>query len=132
MYPIADMLVQIKNAQATGASQVETPFSKTKMTIASLLKSAGYLEHVERTTKKGKKSEHEYLTLMLRYVQGVPAISGVKIISTPSRHLYIKAHEIRPVRSGYGAAVVSTPEGIMMAKEAKKKKLGGEMLFEIW
>lgn len=132
MSPISDMLVRIKNAQASGADSVIVPFSKMKLAIASVLQSAGYLESVERRAKKGRKSEHENLELGLRFVDGAPVINGIKIISRPSRHLYTKVSGSRSGRSGRGIAVMSTPRGIMTSPEARKQNVGGEILFEIW
>ena len=69
----------------------------------------------------------------LKYDQdGRSAVDGINIISRPSRHIYIKADEIRPVRSGHGLAIISTSQGIMNSKEARKAGLGGEVMFEIW
>jgi len=130
--PIADMLTRIKNAQMVNAEQVSIPASKVKNKIASILKESGFVTHVEKKTRKGRKVEHDYLELTLRYVDGRAAISGIRLISRPSRHMYIKAKEIRPVRSGYGVAIVSTPKGIMTSKEALKQNVGGEIMFEIW
>lgn len=132
MDPISDMLIQIKNAQAVGHEQVALPFSKMKLRIAEILKDRGYLADVERKNKKGKKSEREYLYLTLKYQDNQGALSGIKIISRPSRRMYIKAKEIKPVRSGYGLAIISTPQGVMDSKEARKNNLGGEILFEVW
>ena len=132
MDPIADMLIRIKNAQAVRAEQVVMPFSKVKFKIANLLKEAGYISEVERKTKKAKKTEHEYLQLTLKYLDNQGALSGVKIISRPSRRMYIKATEIKPVRSGYGMGIVSTSKGIMSSREAKKLGLGGEIMCEVW
>lgn len=132
MDPIADMLIRIKNAQAVRGEQVVMPFSKVKLKIANLLKEAGYISEVERKNKKAKKAEHEYLQLTLKYLDNQGAISGVKIISRPSRRMYIKADEIKPVRSGYGMAIVSTSKGIMSSREAKKLGLGGEIMCEVW
>ena len=126
------MLIQIKNAQAVGHEQVALPFSKVKFRIAEILKSAGYLADVERKNKKGKKVEHEYLHLTLKYQDNQGAINGIKIVSRPSRRMYIKADDIKLVRSGYGIAVISTSKGIMNSKEARKNNLGGEILFEIY
>ena len=111
------------------------PFSKVKFRIASILKDAGYVTEVDRKKRKARKAELEWLDLTLKYQdesssQG--AISGIRIISRPSRHIYTKASELRPVRSGYGVAIVSTSQGIMTSKEAKKANLGGEIMFEIW
>jgi len=132
MDPISDMLIRIKNAQAVKSEQVVIPFSKVKFRIANILKESGYVSEVERKSKKAKKAEHEYLQLTLKYQDGQATLSGVKLISKPSRRMYIKAKEIRPVRSGYGLAIVSTSKGIMASKEAKKNKLGGEIICEIW
>ncbi|MEK7076395.1 MAG: 30S ribosomal protein S8 [Patescibacteria group bacterium] len=132
MDQIADMLIRIKNAQAVKGEQVVMPFSKVKFKIASILKEAGYISEVERKNKKVKKSEHEYLQLTLKYQDNQGVLSGVKIISRPSRRMYIKAEEIKSVRSGYGLAVISTSKGIMNSREARKLGLGGEIICEVW
>ena len=132
MYPISDMLVQIMNAQAVNKESVVLPFSRMKFDVANIMKAGGYLVGVERKTRKTKKSEHEQIFITLKYDGHGPAVSGIKIISRPSRRMYIKASQIKPVRSGHGMAVVSTPKGIMSSKEARKQNLGGEMLFEVW
>ena len=126
------MLIRIKNAQAVRGEQVTMPFSKVKFRIANILKEAGYISEVERKNKKAKKAEHEYLQLTLKYVDNQGALSGVKIISRPSRRMYIKAAEIKSVRSGYGIGIVSTSKGIMNSREAKKSGLGGEIICEVW
>ena len=112
--------------------QVLIPFSKMKFAMANVLKADGYLEEVERKSKKIKKTEHDFLLLTLRYKDGEGAIQDIKIISKPSRRMYIKAEDIRPVRSGYGLAIVSTSHGVMNSRDAKKQKLGGELICEIW
>ena len=132
MDPISDMLIRIKNAQAVRGEQVVMPFSKVNFKIANLLKEAGYISEVERKNKKAKKAEHEHLQLTLKYQDNQGALSDVKIISRPSRRMYIKAKDIKSVRSGYGLAIVSTSKGIMSSRKAKKLGLGGEILFEVW
>jgi len=132
MDPIADMLTRITNAQAARHEHVSVPFSGVKFAIAQLLKSSGYLTDVERKKRKAEKAEVEYLELTLRYDDGRGAVSGVRLVSRPSRHIYTKAGAIRPVRSGYGLAVVSTPKGIMSGASARKENVGGEVMFEIW
>ncbi len=132
MDPISDILIRIKNAQAVKQEQVLVPFSGAKFKIANILKNEGFISEIERKKKKTKKSELEYLLLTLKYSDGTGAINGIKIISRPSRRMYIKAKDIRLVRSGYGMAVISTPEGIMSSREARKKNLGGEIMFEIY
>ena len=130
--PISDMLIQIKNAQMVSKDQVLIPSSKMKFAMANVLKAAGFLSDVERKTKKIKKTEHDYLLLTLKYEDGQGALQGLKIISKPSRRMYIKGADIRPVRSGYGLAIISTSKGIMSSKDAWKQKLGGEILCEVW
>lgn len=132
MDPISDMMNRIKNAQAVGHERVSVPFSNVKMQIAQILKTAGYVGDVERRTRTTKKSEIAYLDLALKYEGGAGAISGLRIISRPSRHIYIKASQIKPVRSGFGTAIVSTSKGVMTSQEARKSGLGGEVMFEIW
>ena len=133
--PISDLLIRIKNAQMVSRDQVLIPFSKMKFAIANVLKDASYLTEVERKKKiapGGKKTEHEYLLLTLKYLDGEKAIQGIKIISKPSRRIYIKAEAIHPVHSGYGLAIISTSQGVMNSRDAKKQKLGGELICEIW
>ncbi len=130
--PISDLLIRIKNAQMVSHDQVLIPFSKMKFAMANVLKADGYLTDVERKNKKTKKTEHEYLLLTLKYQDGEGAIQGIKIISKPSRRMYIKAEEIRPVHSGYGLAIISTSQGVMNSRDARKQKLGGELICEIW
>jgi len=132
MDPISDMLTRIKNAQAARKEHVSVPFSNVKFRIATILKEAGYLAGVDRKKRKAVKAEVEYIDMDLKYEDSLGAISGIRIISRPSRHIYTKAHEIRPVRSGFGSAIVSTSQGIMTSQDARKAKLGGEVLFEIW
>lgn len=133
MDPIADMIIRISNAQAVRHERVSVPFSTVKFKIATVLKEAGYLGDVERKKRKARTAEVEYLDLALRYEDsGQGVISGVRLISRPSRHIYTKAKAIRPVRSGYGLAVVSTPKGIMSGADARRENVGGEVMFEIW
>ena len=132
MYPIGEMLTTIMNAQAVNKESVVLPFSRMKFDIANILKAGSYVAGVEKKKKKTKKSEQELLAINLKYDEYGPAISGFKLISRPSRRMYIKASQIRPIRSGYGVLIISTPKGVMNSKEAKKQKLGGEMLFEVW
>jgi len=133
MDPVLNMLVQIKNAQAVGKEQVLVPFSKVKFTIVQILKENNFVGDIEKKKKKARKSELDYLSVMLRYDDNKqPAISGIKIISRPSRHMYVGAKDIKSVHSGYGIAVISTSKGIMSSKEARKQGIGGEIMFEVW
>lgn len=126
--PIADMLNRIKNAQKVGHETAEMPSSKIKLEIAKILEKEGFLEKVD---KKRVKDRH-ILVLKLKYQQGVPAIADLRRLSKPGRRLYVGASDIKSVKQGYGIALISTSRGLMTDKEAKKKKLGGEVLCEIW
>jgi small subunit ribosomal protein S8 len=122
--PIADFLVRLRNASMAGKERVLVPFSHMKRSIADLLAREGYVADVDLNERN--------LILSLVYKNGRPAISGVKRISKPGRRLYLGVRDVRPVRRGHGLLVLSTPAGILSGKEAKQKRVGGEVLFEIW
>lgn len=127
--PVADLINRLKNAGAVKHASVSIPFSNLKLAIAEKLKDAGYVKAIEKKGKKIKKT----LDIVLKYNDaGVPVINGVKRISKPGRRLYKSVHEIMPVKYGHGALILSTPSGIKTDKEARKEKVGGEALFEIW
>lgn len=132
MDPIADMLTRIRNAQKVRKERVTVSFSKVKLKIANVLKETGFISSVERKTKKTNKSEHEDIEIVLKYADGFGAVTGLKMVSKPSRRMYIKATDIKPVKSGYGVAIISTSKGIMNSLEARKNNLGGEIIFEVW
>lgn len=103
--------------------------SKMKFAIAKILEREGYLEHVE-TYNDGAKP---MIRLILAYnTQGEPALSSVTRMSKPSRRVYVKATEIHNVRSGMGCAILSTPNGLMTNSEARKRRLGGEVICEVF
>ena len=127
--PIGDFINRLKNAGAIKQESVCVPFSNVKLAIAEKLKDAGYVKAVEKKGKKVKKT----LDVALVYTpSGESKIQGVKRISKPGRRLYKSVHEIIPVRYGHGSLILSTPAGIKTDKEARKEKVGGEALFEIW
>ncbi len=128
MDTISNMIIQIKNAGNVGHDRVVLPYSKLKASIAEVLKKENFVKGVELETKKGKKM----LALELFVENRVPKIKGVERISKPSRRIYKKFSEIRAVKNGYGALILSTSRGIMSGREAKKASLGGEALFSIW
>ena len=126
---IADMMVQIKNAGMVHKQSVVFPYSKLKMSIAEALLKAGFVEAV---LKKGKKII-KYIDITLAYnTDGTAKIHGVERISKSSKRVYYKAVEARPVKSGYGVMVLSTPKGILTDEQARKDNVGGEALFKIW
>jgi len=126
--PITDLLNQIKNAQAVLHPKIEIPFSNLKYEIAKILERKGFVQKLE---KKGKKTKKTF-EIILKYEGKVPVISGLKRISRPGQRIYLKTKEIKSVKGGYGIAIISTPKGLMTDKEAKRQKLGGEVLCEIW
>lgn len=126
--PITDMLNQIKNAQAVGKTEVLVPFSKIKNEIAIILSKKGFAGEIKKTVK-GKVN---MLRISLKYNDKAPAIAGAKRISKPGQRIYNAYHEIKKVHGGYGILVISTSKGLMTGQEARKAKLGGEVLLEIW
>lgn len=127
--PIGDFIVRLKNAGAVKKATVSMPYSNFKHAIAQKLMEAGWVKQVEKKGKKIKKT----LDVSLKYDDnGVPYIQGVKRVSKPGRRLYRGVEQIIPVRYGHGSLILSTPKGVLTDKEAKKEKVGGEALFEIW
>lgn len=123
-----DVLVQLKNAQAVKKETVKLPYTKMDEAIVDVLVARGFLAGVERKGRGPKR----ILEIRLRYADGQGAIRGVKLVSKPSRRIYLGFRDMRPVRHGYGILLLSTPNGIMTNDEARKKRVGGEALFEIW
>jgi len=123
-----DLLTKLKNAQAVKKENIKVAYLKMDEKILELLKENDYIEDIER---KGKGTKR-VLDIKLKYLNDKGVIDGIQFISKPSRRLYIGHKEIKPVRHGYGLLILSTPKGILTGKEAKKMKVGGEMLFEIW
>ncbi len=132
MSPIANMLVQIKNAQMVGHERTVVPFSKLKYAIAMLLKDKGYLATVEKKKKKQHKTELPYLELGLAYTDGKGAIHDVVLHSKPSRRMYAGKDALYPVKNGFGISIVSTSQGIMTGDAARKAGVGGELVCEVW
>jgi len=125
--PIADMLTRIRNGYLIGKETVTVPFSKMKEGILKILVKEGFLAGYKVKGREKKKIEAEIL-----YKSGKPAISHISRVSKGSRRVYKKAKNMPIVLSGYGLAVVSTPEGLMTNKQARKKKLGGEIICKVW
>jgi len=126
--PITDMLNQIRNAQAVQKPEILITFSNFKNEIASILSKEKFIGEI----KKQSKGKVKMLKIGLKYDGGIPAIQGAKRISKPGQRIYVKANEIKSVRGGFGVSIISTPKGLMTNKEAKKAKLGGEVLLEVW
>lgn len=125
---IGDMLVQIKNAYMAGKPVVVLPHAKLKEAVARILMEEGYLSSVAASGEGVKKM----LELTLRYHGATPALTDLKRKSKPGLRVYVGAHAIPTVVGGMGVAILSTPQGIMTGKQAKKNHIGGELLCEVW
>ena len=128
MDTISNMIIQIKNAGNAGHDNTAVSYSKLKHSVADVLKKEGFIKDVEVKTEKGKK----VLFLSLFIENRIPKIKGIQRISKPSKRVYKKFSEIRSVKNGYGALIISTSKGVMSGREAKRASLGGEALFTIW
>ncbi len=126
--PITDMLNQIMNAEAVEKQEILLYFSNVKQEIATMLVRGGFLVDA----KKVMKGKSKMLKLSLKYNAGIRAIEGVRRISKPGQRIYVKSSDIKRVRGGFGVSIISTPKGLMTGTEAKKAKLGGEVLIEVW
>ena len=126
--PIADMLNRMVNAQAVQKETVVLPFSQIKYAIAKILEQRRFVKHVDFKGKRTRK----VIEINLRYLKGEPRITGVKRISRPGQRHYASSHKIKRVRNGQGIAVISTSKGLMTDQDARREKIGGEILREIW
>lgn len=126
--PIADMCARIKNAYQVGQKNLAIPFSKMKEEIAKILVAKGYIKEM----KIEGKDKEKRIILTLLYKKKQPAMTGIKRISRPGMRAYAKANKISPVLSGLGISIISTSQGLMTSREARKKNLGGEIICSIW
>ncbi len=127
--PIADMLTRIRNAMAALHPETTMPSSKQKEEVARILSEEGYIDgYAVADGRVGKD-----LTIRLRYNdERVPALSGLNRISKPGLRVYKGATEVPRVRGGIGVAIVSTSDGVMTDREARRRNVGGEILCEVW
>lgn len=126
--PIADMLTRIKNANAMRHETVTVQSSQLKSAILEVLKNEGFI--VDYTVSKDVKS---VTTITLKYTENNQrVIKGLKRISKPSLHVYSTAEDLPKVLNGLGVAIISTSQGIMSDKQARKQKIGGEVLAYVW
>jgi len=127
--PIADMLTRIRNAQMVFHEAVDIPHSKLKTKLAEVLKSEGYVRSF-RVISDGRR---RFIRIFLKYDEkGTPVIEGLKRISKPSRRVYIGYDDIPKVLNGYGVNLISTSKGILTDREARKMRVGGEILCSVW
>ena len=127
--PIADMLTRIRNANTALHPQVKMPSSKLKEEVAKILASEGFLDSYKvEDAKVGKE-----LVISLRYVNNRDRVlQGVRRISTPGHRVYKGAGDLGRVRGGIGVSIISTSEGLLTDREARRRKVGGEVLCEVW
>jgi len=126
--PISDLIIRLKNGSEAKKPFVLISYSRFAESVAHALKKAGYVAGIE---KKGKPFSRE-IEVGLVYFETGARIHGVERVSKPSRRVYMKSSDIRMYRSGFGNTFLSTPKGIMTDVEARKNKVGGEVLFKIW
>ncbi len=127
--PISDLLARIRNASIARHDRADMPHSNLKQHIAEVLKQEGYLDDVRTSDGEGKKT----LTIVLRYGRDkASAIDGVRRVSAPGRRVYVRHDRIPRVRSGMGISILSTSRGVMTDREAREKRVGGELLCEVW
>ena len=128
---VGDFIIRLQNAAIAGKSDVSFPYSGHILAIAKKLRELGFLSEVD--VKEREDGVKKDIAVMLAYSDaGEPKLRGVKRISKPGRRLYIPASGAHAVKGGTGARIISTPRGIVSDREARKVKVGGENLFEIW
>lgn len=127
--PISDMLTRMRNAIAAKHSRVDIPASKLKMEIARILKEEGYINNFVVKGEGVRKN----IRVFLRYdTRGTSSISHLSRVSRPGRRVYMRSVEIPKVLGGYGVNIVSTSQGLMSGKRARRENIGGEVLAEIY
>lgn len=127
MDPISNFLNKLKIAGRTGKESFLFPASRVILAIAEALEKKGYIQSVAKKGKKGR-----YLEITLSYDGKTPKVQSVKRVSRLSKRVYRKAKDLRPIRNGFGTAILSTPRGILSDMDARTAKVGGEVLFEVW
>lgn len=129
--PIADLLTRIRNAHLAKHDRTRVPSSKLKLAVCKVLENAGYIKGFR--VHEASATPSDDIEVLLKYNdQGVAAISSIKRVSKPGRRVYSSAIELKPVLNGIGTAIVSTPEGLMTDEEARERRVGGEVLCEIY
>ena len=126
--PIGDMLARIKNSQLRNHKKLELPSSKFKIKITEILKSEGYIIDYSVTSEKNKSN----LEISLKYNSGNPVISSIERVSKPGRRIFSSAESLPKVNNGLGIAIISTPKGVMTDIDARKQKVGGEIICKVF
>ena len=126
--PIGDMLARIKNSQLRNHKQVEMPSSNFKMKIADVLKNEGYINGFNVDKNENK----QVLIIDLKYNSGSPVISVIERVSKPGRRVFSSAQSLPKINNGLGIAIISTPKGVMTDIDARKQKVGGEIICKVF
>ena len=126
--PIGDMIARVKNAQARRHKKVELPSSKFKSKIADILKNEGFIKDFKVSSEEKKN----ILSLELKYHSGNPVISNFERISKPGRRIFSSADSLPKINNGLGIAILSTPKGVMTDIDARKQRVGGEIICKVF
>ena len=126
--PIGDMLARIKNSLLRNHKKVELPSSKFKIKIAEVFKNEGYIIDYKVTSDEKKPT----LEILLKYNYGSPVISSIQRVSKPGRRIFSSADGLPKINNGLGIAIVSTPQGVMTDIDARKKRIGGEIICKVF
>jgi len=126
--PIGDMIARVKNAQARNHKKVELPSSNFKLKIADILKNEGFIKDF----KISKEEKKPTLQLELKYYSGNPVISNFERVSKPGRRIFSSADSLPKINNGLGIAIISTPKGVMTDIDARKQKVGGEIICKVF
>ena len=128
--PISDLLTRIRNAHLAKHDRLDVPVSRLKLEVCRLLKEEGFIRNYREIEVDGPTNS---VRIFQRYsAEGEPAINSVTRISKPGRRVYRRAGEIQPVRNGLGVGIVSTSQGLLTDIQARERKVGGEILCELW
>jgi small subunit ribosomal protein S8 len=126
--PIGDMIARVNNAQMRNHKKVDLPSSNFKMQIANILKSEGFITDF----KVNKETKKPVLSIDLKYYSGNPLISTFERVSKPGRRIFSSAESLPKINNGLGIAIVSTPKGVMTDIDARKQKVGGEIICKVF
>lgn len=127
--PISDFLTRLRNASKAGLAECVIPHSKLKESLAGILKAEGYVRDV--TTGVDERG-HKTVVVTMKYIDNAPVITGLKRSSTPGRRIYSGYADIPRVLNGLGMAIISTSKGLMKDQDARRQKLGGELVCTVW
>jgi small subunit ribosomal protein S8 len=127
--PISDFLTRLRNASKASLAECVIPHSQLKASLAAILKAEGFIrEAVPGTDERG----HKTIVVTMKYVDSAPVITGLKRASTPGRRIYSGYADLPRVLNGLGLAIVSTSKGLMKDQDARRQKLGGELVCTVW